>query len=1084
MKRYNFKRGHVYPLAIVGIGLLLFALNYKPGTYLIGWDNIMPEFNLWLNFKRSLFGVWQGYRGLGLPDGMSQTANLFHTIYVAILSIFLPQSLVRYAFIFLTHITGGLAFYFLGKYVCKNEKASFLGALFYMFNLGVVQMYFAPLEAFVVHFAAMPVLTLFLLRALDTPSRRNFLLLFVVSLLTSPQGFVPTVVFVGFLLIFFFLLHYVIATGKIKRVIIAGCMIVAANAFWILPYLYNGIHNASVIPNTKINQFSSEELFYKNYARGDLLDVVTMKGFMLDVIEYDHQTNAQSNFMASWNRHVQNPVYLVIYIGIAGIMAWGIYGIFKQKKKHLLPFLFGLVLGFVFLANRTPGFEQITIFMRTVSPLIGEVFRFPFTKFIIVYSFCFAVLFTFGLSLLLHRMKRYDRYIFAGLFAGLLFVALPAFQGNFVSSLLRLQLPNDYVQAFRYLDTLDENGRIAYFPVHTFWNWQFRYWGYRGSDFLWHGIKQPIMLRPFDPWSQYNEQFYNEVWYASNTQNCDQLHQVFNKYDIATILLDQSVVNTLSPQPINYQSLTSFLASCAFLSKQQAYGRVVIYSTDVPAQAAYQLSGNSTARVASDFFYGKTDPITQQFGNYVDDREEPNATYLFPSLFTEKLQSDVPFIASRTDKKIEIVPKQLPASTVTYGQLEIPSMFEHEFLIPIKLAVERNEIKLIPISPDILINNTFMIHSEPTISIKPRMVTNPTTVTFLDISHAVTLPQVGPTSYLINNFPNRVLLSNGRVEEIVVVDTGTVVRKSTIVPLPSSEIRSVKIVMDKVSSPFTIENILERQEYEVHRPSEEEQPFKNEAMGTVTRHGKAVTIETKSDTRELTFYLNNFFHQASYILFANVQNTSGLPMRFYVDNPFQKRAEVEAAFAKGRHDNIVVIPRTEDFYQGYGFHFIVKSVGREKAKATIDTINIYPFPIETLQHLRVLDTQLADGLPKPGDKIKTPVTKHNDFTYSMQPVFRNGSYVVLSQAYSTGWRAYMTTGDGWLTRYLPFIFGDNLPNHVRANSWANAWKVENMGDNTTVIMLFWPQYLAFAGLLLLLATPPLLLLIPKRRSKN
>ena len=70
--------GVLYPFLLTLIEAVLFIANYTPRTFLVGWDNVMPEFNLKLNYLRALSAVWQDYRGLGTLDGMSHAANLFH----------------------------------------------------------------------------------------------------------------------------------------------------------------------------------------------------------------------------------------------------------------------------------------------------------------------------------------------------------------------------------------------------------------------------------------------------------------------------------------------------------------------------------------------------------------------------------------------------------------------------------------------------------------------------------------------------------------------------------------------------------------------------------------------------------------------------------------------------------------------------------------------------------------------------------------------------------------------------------------------------------------------------------------------
>jgi hypothetical protein len=50
----KFKKAilNYYPLAVIFLlVLVLFTQNYKPGTFLIGWDNLTPEFNPWVNIQ-------------------------------------------------------------------------------------------------------------------------------------------------------------------------------------------------------------------------------------------------------------------------------------------------------------------------------------------------------------------------------------------------------------------------------------------------------------------------------------------------------------------------------------------------------------------------------------------------------------------------------------------------------------------------------------------------------------------------------------------------------------------------------------------------------------------------------------------------------------------------------------------------------------------------------------------------------------------------------------------------------------------------------------------------------------------------
>src|SRR3989344_5835634 len=453
----------VYILFLVAIELILFLTNYQAGTYLIGWDNIMPEFNILLNLKRSLFSVWQDYRGLGLLDGMAQAANLMHTIYIFILSTFLPQNLLRYSFITLTHLAGGIAFFVLVKSLLddrekgeaatheanaeENKAASykpiaFVAALFYMFNLGVIQMFYVPLEVFTIHFAALPALALATKNVLKQANPKNVFILFAAAFLVSPQGFVPTV-FAAFLVLFSALLLFDFIQHKdFKKIIIVAFVVIAANAFWILPYFASAIKTSKIITNARINQFSSEEVFLRNKARGDALSVLEMKGFVFDSVEYDNNQSKNFPLMRQWREYYNNIlVRLSVWVFIFTALLCLAYAIFT--KRQLLTYT--LAFSFFFLASRPPGVSQLNYFLKNVFPPVGEALRFSFTKFIILFAFCFSIFLAFGISLLSKLFSKKIRYkqtiaslITACLFGFLLLVtALPAFRGYFFSPLLK-----------------------------------------------------------------------------------------------------------------------------------------------------------------------------------------------------------------------------------------------------------------------------------------------------------------------------------------------------------------------------------------------------------------------------------------------------------------------------------------------------------------------------------------------------------------------------------------------------------------------------------------------------------------------
>ncbi len=224
--------------------ICLFIVNYVPGTYLMGWDNVMPEFNFKANISRNFFGVWQEHRGVGLYDGMSHIGNLLHTLFLWVLSIVLPLNLLRYVFTFLMHFLGGVGVYFVLRYLKREENhasmISLMGALFYELNIATIIMFFTPLESFSVHFAVLPWFALMLMSYLNDGTKKSLLRFLIITFLGTAQFFITTLLAPIIILLGVFSLYYLIANARtgfipiVKRVavICIGFLIINSSTFF------------------------------------------------------------------------------------------------------------------------------------------------------------------------------------------------------------------------------------------------------------------------------------------------------------------------------------------------------------------------------------------------------------------------------------------------------------------------------------------------------------------------------------------------------------------------------------------------------------------------------------------------------------------------------------------------------------------------------------------------------------------------------------------------------------------------------------------------------------------------------------
>jgi len=1070
----------IYIVSLVLIEIILFFTNYRPHTFLIGWDNVMPEFNIWLNLQRSIFGVWQDYRALGVLDGMAQTANLFHTIYIFLLSLVLPQELLRYAFIMITHLAGGVGFFVLACYLFKdetnkigNKALCLLGSLSYMFNLGVIQMYFAPLEVFVMHFAALPWLTLFITKSLKNPSPKNIFILFVISLLSTPQGFVPTIFVVFCLLLGFLSLAHIITTKKFKTAMLVIFTVIMANSFWLLPYSYSAVKNQGVIKSTRINEFSSEEIYFRNKAEGDIKSVVTLKGFMLNSIEYDQAFKGDVLFMLRWYQHYNSLQYQLIFTVLILLVLTGIAWTVKKRDLRLIPYTLTMLVCFVFLANNTIILEQINGLLRGVLPILGEALRFPFTKFIILFAFCFSLFLTYGLLLITNLLKIKQLRIAAicVLFILISYLALPAFRGQFISPLLRLELPQYYKEVFSYFSSKNDDGRIATFPMYTFWNWQYRNWGHRGSGFLWYGIPQSLTERAFDPWSSYNEEFYNEMSNAVNTQNNNLFKDVTAKYNVKYILLDTTILNSITHSPINYDSLQKFIEEADIISKKNLFGKIIVYELKNNTSPIFAINSPTHISPVSD--YQRDDLIYENLGNYVLDEKSADISYLMPSLFTGKLQKDLDFEFTEDKDTITFTSKKkYPDISGKNAVMEIPSLYSNEFLIPVELKALGGDVSISVLYPTIYLNGKKTEIQEKPFEIKT-IFEKVSHVTFGDIDYSVPFENGVVKSYILNNYPNNIRFGDGTRGESFIIDTRNIPNSPNLIPISEEKINEVKIVVNKVKGPFGFDNILS-QNYNLKRNVGGFELYPNKVIvNTIRDKNKAVLEAQGNSSAELSFYRDNLFHQASYILFVKSKYESGLPVNFYMDNAFQDRPELETKLSKDNLENVLVIPKTEEVFKGYGFHFVAKSVGVEKVKASIDKISLYPFPEQTIRNIRIITNTDPKTLVKSTNQTPLEFRKIVPSLYTIESS-RFSSYIVLSQSFDKGWKAYQVNGKpNFIKLALPFIFGKEIKNHVMVNNWENGWKINNSQLstlNSQLIIVYLPQYLEYIGFILTLGT--------------
>lgn len=636
---------------------LLCFQNYTPRTFLTGWDNLMPELNIWLNLKRSVFAVWQEYQGLGLVGGMAHATDLIRQLILLPFTLFLPLDLIRYLWHFAMLFLGTFGIYFGLKNSFKLNKIPILASsLFYLLNFGTIQYFWNPLETFSAFWGFFPWLIFSLWQYLNDNSPKNLKKLIIWNILTIPAFYVQTLFIVYLICLFLISISWLIyqisaRTPKIySRVFKIFLLIFLINSFWLLPQIYFLSANLQHPVNGIGNFMSNDDTFARNQARGNLSDFLLLRGYY-----YDFPDNS-GKLMSPWIAHFSNQYNLIPGFILAFFIFIGLISLFKKIRRFQYLSLFLLfLLSATTLLSAVPSFSHLNQILRQF-PLVNQIFRSPWTKFLVPAIFSFSLLAGLGLQSLSRFLAsiKYSRHVQilpSLIFIGLLLIfSFPAFKGNFISPKMRNEIPSAYFQLQSYFQKQSPSARIMNLPQGSFWGWTNYRWGYTGSGFLWYLLPQPILDRAFDAWNLKNEQYYWQLTTAIQQKDPLLFQSLLDKYQIEYIIFDHQIY---FPDDKIYSknalSVLDLLQTTPGLTPAVQFDQISVYHYQHPT-APFVITSPASIKP---FPFAYHDPAFGQIGDYLVNHNSPYS-FPFTSLFTNRLQGELGFRVEFLENDLQI----------------------------------------------------------------------------------------------------------------------------------------------------------------------------------------------------------------------------------------------------------------------------------------------------------------------------------------------------------------------------------------------------------------------------------------------
>ncbi|HYM65307.1 MAG TPA: hypothetical protein VES68_02380, partial [Candidatus Sulfotelmatobacter sp.] len=285
----------------------------------------------------------------------------------------------------------------------------------------------------------------------------------------------------------------------------------------------------------------------------------------------------------------------------------------------------------------------------------------------------------------------------------IIFYMLPAFSGNFVNKLMRIDIPSDYFNLFNYLKNEPDTIRVANLPIQSPWGWVYYNWydntkpSYQGAGFLYFGIKQPLLDRDFDRWSPYNESYYREMSYAIYSQNEELLKNVVNKYKIGIIFIDRGVIDPQNqPSIMFYDEAKSLIKKSNLIKDDRVFGKIEVFRLNVNQEKISFLNTNINIKPVTNTTY--EDFAYSAYGNYISAQTPgfSSVYYPFRDLIDNqsKLHKDLLKIDS---EKITLIP------TSKVNNFETNSLSQRINIIPSDIISQKSkdtlDINIYPNTP-------------------------------------------------------------------------------------------------------------------------------------------------------------------------------------------------------------------------------------------------------------------------------------------------------------------------------------------------------------------------------------------------
>ncbi|MDP4011097.1 MAG: hypothetical protein Q8P72_02605 [Candidatus Roizmanbacteria bacterium] len=563
-------RKRPFLFVLIGLLVIIAIVSLKPGYYLMGWDNYSSFFNQKTNLWRWFFHSWREFRGLGVPSD-SEITELPRQLFFLLLSPFVSESLLEQFYFLASFCAGSLLMYVLfTKIVNRYEQiknhqdiGGFVAALFYIFNLNTLSVFFFPITPYVTRFFAIPLLFLAFHTAITSKklSWKQLIFLFLAVFCAAPSYVIGTV----FVTIIIALGIFVLFQSNVRKGILISLIFGLLNLYWLLPFANYSIQKSDMLPlaptfisanEAQLNKPASFYALDKQLMLSPNFFETTVTSITLDASSYLHPLADTYDSFPTYPFLLAFP--LLYILGSILIIA-------KYKTyKHLL-WIPSVIFLFIFLSLKE--YSPLGFLYRFFSeyvPFFNVIFRFGDTKFHPFIAFAGSLAGGLAIIHVLSFITQYKKafltsIVYLGVALVMILVAIPFryfLTGNLFGSFMYNKLPKEYMQIADIINSDSSESRVLHLPYDDEVYWRSYSWGYLGSSFLHYLLDKPLFEKTFEPASAENADVMEQVQRLLHNsqslpepelnQRAKELYDLISKLGIKYVILD-GTVSTAQP---------------------------------------------------------------------------------------------------------------------------------------------------------------------------------------------------------------------------------------------------------------------------------------------------------------------------------------------------------------------------------------------------------------------------------------------------------------------------------------------------------------------------------------------------------